>query len=68
MDIASAYENGNTVNETLIVSAGEKQKNVGRVDMTLVEGEITATVASYLQKINLLSLLIMQKLQILLLL
>lgn len=46
----SAYENGNTVNETLIVSAGEKTKNVGRVDMTLVEGEITATVASLFTK------------------
>jgi 5'-nucleotidase len=46
----SAYENGNTVNETLIVSAGEKTKNVGRVDMTLVEGEITATIASLFTK------------------
>ncbi len=46
----STYEKGMLVNDTLIVSAGEKTKNVGHVDITLVEDKVTSVQATLFTK------------------
>ncbi len=46
----STYEAGKVVNNTLIVSAGEKTKNIGHVELTLTNGALTDKTAKLFTK------------------
>lgn len=46
----STYETGKLVNGALIVSAGEKTKNVGNVELTVTDGVVTAKTAKLFTK------------------